>query len=334
MADMTQAEFNAMLQIALAQGLPGGIYTSKFGRGEDIDAALDAAWAVRNLGKLNLLDNWYFAGGGSQQGGGQFPINQMGATTYNKSGYCIDRWKKTTGTSATLVVAKEGLTATGANAFIRQLSEHVDYYDGKTLTWSVLYKNKGLTTITSVFKKGTLFITNNTGEANVSANVQDDHEVCGLYALTGDYIVAAKLEIGSAQTLAHKDGDIWVLNDPPPNKALELAKCQRYYLRYSKEIIAPGYVTGGGISYRMGITLPVAMRATPAVSMTNWVGRKSDGYSKLTPGNLAVSPTNLSVPYFAGDKLIIQDSIASAAVDTNNEILTYVIRNLELDASL
>lgn len=41
MADMTQAEFNAMLQIALAQGLPGGIYTSKFGRGEDIDAALD-----------------------------------------------------------------------------------------------------------------------------------------------------------------------------------------------------------------------------------------------------------------------------------------------------
>ena len=24
----------------------------------------------------NLLDNWYFAGGGSQQGGGQFPINQ------------------------------------------------------------------------------------------------------------------------------------------------------------------------------------------------------------------------------------------------------------------
>lgn len=41
MADMTQAEFNSMLQIALAQGFPGGIYMSKFGRGEDIDAALD-----------------------------------------------------------------------------------------------------------------------------------------------------------------------------------------------------------------------------------------------------------------------------------------------------
>ena len=41
-------------------------------------------------------------------------------------------------------------------------------------------------------------------------------------------IKAAKLELGPVQTLAHKEGDTWVLNDPPPNKALELAKCQRY----------------------------------------------------------------------------------------------------------
>ena len=50
---MTQAEFNAMLQIAIAQGLPGGVYTSKFGTGEEIDAALDggaqaAVTAVKN----------------------------------------------------------------------------------------------------------------------------------------------------------------------------------------------------------------------------------------------------------------------------------------------
>lgn len=38
---MTQEEFNAMLQIAIAQGLPGGNYISKYSRGEDIDAALD-----------------------------------------------------------------------------------------------------------------------------------------------------------------------------------------------------------------------------------------------------------------------------------------------------
>lgn len=38
-ADMTQAEFNQMLQIALAQGLPGGNYTLRYS-GEEIDAAL------------------------------------------------------------------------------------------------------------------------------------------------------------------------------------------------------------------------------------------------------------------------------------------------------
>ena len=37
---MTQEEFNAMLQVALAQGIPGGYYTSKYG-GEEMDALLD-----------------------------------------------------------------------------------------------------------------------------------------------------------------------------------------------------------------------------------------------------------------------------------------------------
>lgn len=41
----------------------------------------------------NLLDNWYFAGGGSQLGGGQFPINQRGQTEYIGAGYAIDRFR-------------------------------------------------------------------------------------------------------------------------------------------------------------------------------------------------------------------------------------------------
>ena len=41
----------------------------------------------------NLLDNWYFVGGGSQLGDGVFPINQRGQTTFNGNWYGIDRWK-------------------------------------------------------------------------------------------------------------------------------------------------------------------------------------------------------------------------------------------------
>lgn len=47
-------------------------------------------------------------------------------------------------------------------------------------------------------------------------------------------VKAVKLELGSVQTLAHQDEDgNWVLNDPPPNKGLELLKCQRYYQLFS-----------------------------------------------------------------------------------------------------
>lgn len=44
---MTQEEFNAMLEVAIAQGLPGGHYTSKYS-GEEIDALLDWAAAKKD----------------------------------------------------------------------------------------------------------------------------------------------------------------------------------------------------------------------------------------------------------------------------------------------
>ena len=54
------------------------------------------------------------------------------------------------------------------------------------------------------------------------------------------YLKAVKLELGPVQTLAHQDADgNWVLNDPPPNKALELLKCQRYYQVFSDAAMRP-----------------------------------------------------------------------------------------------
>lgn len=42
---MTQDEFNAMLEVAISQGLPGGHYTSKYS-GEEMDALLDKVAAM------------------------------------------------------------------------------------------------------------------------------------------------------------------------------------------------------------------------------------------------------------------------------------------------
>lgn len=75
-----------------------------FGNGRTVSAkALDSAdgaastesvaekLPIYGMGK-NLLRNWYFVGGGSQQGAGIFPINSRGNTTYTGSTSTIDGW--------------------------------------------------------------------------------------------------------------------------------------------------------------------------------------------------------------------------------------------------
>ena len=75
--------------------------------------------AIDNVAcRPNLLDNWYFVGGGSQQGGGQFPINQRGQTSYAYGylgGYTVDRWKCQTG--GTVTVASDGVVINGYSPY-------------------------------------------------------------------------------------------------------------------------------------------------------------------------------------------------------------------------
>jgi len=82
-------------------------------------------------------------------------------------------------------------------------------------------------------------------------------------------IVAAKLELGSVQTLAHQDASgSWVLSDPPPNRALELAKCQRYQiaLKIKQGNILGSAYTGGAGTVLAHVSLPTSLRSTPTIS--------------------------------------------------------------------
>ena len=84
-------------------------------------------------------------------------------------------------------------------------------------------------------------------------------------------IKAVKLELGAQQTLAHQDAEgSWVLNDPPPNKALELAKCQRYqYIANAvgNNIAHFGQGTTDSANSCVVIAMPIPeMRAFPAIS--------------------------------------------------------------------
>lgn len=264
-------------------------------------SGLDDRVTALEIGKLdvigkgiNLLDNAYFIGGG---GTGKLPINQRGKPSYSGEGYGIDRWYFTNARSS-MAINEGGIqitrTVEGSSIQFRQLFEQP--VSGSQFTFSVLCTGR-LTLGTvgiGLFDESGDFISD--ASVTVDGNLLPDGELADAYLLTatysgsnsvsglgitmssrtavGDYIklFAAKMELGSQQTLARKVGNAWVLNDTSPNYQQELEKCQRYLLvldgdgnSYSyREYIGSVTTTNQAGFY---IPTPVTMSGTPSVSL-------------------------------------------------------------------
>lgn len=201
------------------------------------------AWVLTQ--NQNLLDNWYFVGGGSQQDGGQFPINQRGQTEYLDNGYSIDRWAMSQGADANVI--NSGVT------FYNPSSASNGYVECR-FPWNLSFTSKQITA-SLLLADGTLLTCSGTTPSTV---ISQATQVCASSPINGVAVrvyaptnggkfayqimllpnatataVAAKLELGPRSTLARLVDGEWVLNDPPPNFQQELAKCQRMYQIYS-----------------------------------------------------------------------------------------------------
>lgn len=98
--------------------------------------ALDAKTPVIGKG-VNLLDNWYFVGGGSQQGGGQFPINQragyvvpFGVTYYSDAALTTSVGTTDAYYTATYVNITYGTIAVGGATYYVAYADIVRGYTG------------------------------------------------------------------------------------------------------------------------------------------------------------------------------------------------------------
>lgn len=238
---MTQDEFNTMLRADLSDGLPSGYYTSQY-NGEEIDKSITK---TSQLTGRNLLDNWYFAD----------PINQRGQTSYTGTVYGVDRWRSLTGN--TISVEMSGLRITGSNdtSFSNMIQQNIpeellNALDGKTVTASILVaENTGGGAVAT--RLGSIpgsAVTTGLSTFTVTFN-KISHSYFSIQCATpktANFVVqAVKLELGTQQTLARKAVDgTWTLIDPPPNKAEELAKCQRYF--YRKKGTGPYSYYGNG----------------------------------------------------------------------------------------
>ena len=258
---------------------PTTYYTHKYS-GEEIDDAVDkirsgaGEGAVRydqaqtltpaqqsqaqaNIGTTwpcnpNLLDNWHFQIWQRYSNGSYSGVPN--------GSYVADRWIITSSngditSNLTAVTPYGGIkNATGPNCRITQRLENAAQYNGMTLTLSVL-KNTGLHVATKI--------------ANGWTDTTDIFAVFSsavAWLNAGEIWYAAKLELGPTQTLAHREGDKWVLNEIP-DYGEQLRRCQRYFVR-----VGPGGNSPAGIGiYREGningwLPLPVEMRTIPSLS--------------------------------------------------------------------
>lgn len=291
--------------------IPGGSITNDMLQGPvSVDkggtGATTPQGALAALGagvRPNLLDNAIFIGGGSQQGGGQLPVNQRGQTSYSALTYGIDRWKLFATGEFVVALNSDYISINLITASVVNMSQFVENYSffkGKTLTFSAIVRGKGAITVGvsdgsyitradyDSHEWGLLTATFTLGEDITRLEVV-------LQSQENFDVKATKVELGSAQTLAYQDEDgAWqLLPQPESDYAAQLLKCQKYLLPLG-DVCALGL---GAFNNRIwfSVPTPTRMRTTPvlqgdltlyppsdAINITNWTVEKLNAANCVT----------------------------------------------------
>lgn len=243
--------------------------------------------ARKNIGaggsNRNLLDNWYFVGGGSQLGNGVFPINQKGQTSYTGTvASSIDRWKLSNGnTSISLSASGMTIYTNGSGYGYGGQELETEYALDGTYTFSVLLADGTLystpTNQNLELPSGLLFYF----ASNKSVNWRNPANT------TCETIAAVKLEKGTVSTLA---------NDPPPDFAEEFEKC-RYYLRYIP-LTRYAIAIDGANAYMTMIGMPMRGVPTPSLPTAGGV-RDAGGASTITSATITGFANKIATVQFA-----------------------------------
>ena len=143
-------------------------------------------------------------------------------------------------------------------------------------------------------------------------------------------IKAAKLELGPTQTLAHKEGDKWVLNEIP-DYGDQLRRCLRHdYILGNTSQNCP---IGVGTAYSNDgvvcvIQLPEYMRTNPAVVLSGEVQIRFSATQILT----ATSVLNYG---FSGDKVQLYfPGLSGLTPDQSCDLYTQIGSRLEFNSNL
>lgn len=278
--------------------------------------------AVKYRTNPNLLDNWYFGN----------PVNQRGQTEYTEdTTYTIDRWWLQYDTTLSVV---DGGIKIGGKWDVQQYFENT--LPNATYTLSLLYKDRTgsdpLRLIAGNRTDGDIAQTESkdaSGILSVTFLTATSNKVYFGFAGSVDNsatIIAAKLELGSTQTLAHKENGVWVLNEIP-DFGEQLRRCQRYLFstRGTTDYVCAGsgYISVDGTEAIIVVPTPVSLRATP-VCMVNGILHVDTSYGECVTGN------NVSLLNVGNGSVGIRMKITGSAtpkspcfmwIDINNNLL-------------
>lgn len=278
--------------------------------------------AVKYRTNPNLLDNWYFGN----------PVNQRGQTEYTEdTTYTIDRWWLQYDTTLSVV---DGGIKIGGKWDVQQYFENT--LPNATYTLSLLYKDRTgsdpLRLIAGNRTDGDIAQTESkdaSGILSATFSTATSNKVYFGFAGSVDNsatIIAAKLELGSTQTLAHKENGVWVLNEIP-DFGEQLRRCQRYLFstRGTTNYVCAGsgYISVDGTEAIIVVPTPVSLRATP-VCMVNGILHVDTSYGECVTGN------NVSLLNVGNGSLGIRMKIIGSAtpkspcfmwIDINNNLL-------------
>lgn len=297
-------------------------YTSKH-TGKKIDDTIDS------VVNPNLLHNGYFAN----------PVNQRKQTEYScvsTNVYTIDRWR--IGNSAgKLLVGTDHIQLVNTSSSYVMLASQVleqNIVEDTDVTFSVfaselvgdvyIYARSSDDTLAGVATK------QKQGVTSVTFNAKNVNRVIIQVNIGASVkLKAVKLELGSQQTLAHQDENgNWVLNEIP-NYAEELAKCQRYYIKYgaSSAALHVGYAQAVlATQANAMIYLPVPMRANPAIVVSSMPYLRK-GVTDIAATEVVMNWASENVVYFAV-------KVASGLTVGENYVIRLNNATLELDANL
>ena len=214
-----------------------------------------------------------------------YPVNQRNVSgTIDAVGYFLDRWKLVSGS---VTIGSNGITLNGTIVQILEAAVGTD------VTASAL-----------------------TAEGVVVASYDNNSKTISLTG-TGQTFVAAKLELGTHQTLAHQDANgNWVLNEIP-DFGEQLRRCQRYYFKTASAQWSAYTMRKSDNDYLIDSCLfPVEMRITPSVQLLSYRVPTTGAVITAEGDASQITPNGFCIVHDVGkftDGVIVQVAFSATA---------------------